>query len=78
MKISTNRCSRKERVMEESEKRVVVEGLDIPFWNLVWFMVKLALASIPALFIVYFIFGLLAMLFGGLFHMIMMPPPAGF
>ena len=60
--------------MEESEKRVVISGLEIPFWNLVWFMVKLALASIPALFIIYFIFALFAMLFGGMMHMFMPPP----
>ena len=62
--------------MEKCEKeRVIVSGLDIPFWDLVWFMVKLALASIPALFIIYLIFGMLGMLFGGFFHMIAMPPP---
>ncbi|WP_456402366.1 hypothetical protein [Hydrogenimonas sp.] len=60
--------------MEES-REVVVSGLDIPFWDLVWFMVKLALASIPALFILYFIFGLLTMLFGGMMHLFMGPPP---
>jgi hypothetical protein len=51
--------------MEKSDNRVVISGLDIPFWDLVWFMVKLALASIPALFIIYFIFAALGMLFGG-------------
>ncbi|MCF6200880.1 MAG: hypothetical protein L3J42_01935 [Hydrogenimonas sp.] len=60
--------------MEES-KNVTVTGLDIPFWNLVWFMVKLALASIPAMLIIYFIFMFIAMLFGGIFHMLMPPPP---
>ncbi len=57
------------------EKNVVISGLDIPFWDLVWFMVKLTLASIPALFIIYFILAFLGMLFGGFFHMFMMPPP---
>jgi hypothetical protein len=61
--------------MEKSDNRVVISGLDIPFWDLVWFMVKLALASIPALFIIYFIFAVMGMLFGGLFHMVLMPPP---
>lgn len=38
------------------EKReVIVKGLDIPFWDLVLFLVKLSLASIPAIFIIYFV-----------------------
>jgi len=62
--------------MEKYDKeRVVISGLDVPFWDLVWFMVKLALASIPALFIIYLIFAMLGILFGGFFHMIAMPPP---
>ncbi|WP_201353460.1 hypothetical protein [Hydrogenimonas urashimensis] len=62
--------------MEKCDKeRVIVSGLEIPFWDLVWFMVKLALASIPALFIIYFIFVVLGMLFGGFFNMVMMSPP---
>ena len=60
--------------MEES-KKVILSGLEIPFWDLVWFMVKLALASVPALFILYFIFSLLTMLFGGMMHLIIGPPP---
>jgi len=51
--------------MERSEKdRVIVSGLDIPFWDLVWFMVKLALASIPAMVIIYAFIMLLGLLFG--------------
>jgi len=61
--------------MEEKDKRrVIVSGLEIPFWDLVWFMVKLALASIPALFIIYFFFWIFAMIFGGFFHLFMFPP----
>lgn len=53
--------------MEKSEKeRVVVSGLDIPFWDLVWFMVKLALASIPAMLILYIFIMLFGLLFGGI------------
>ena len=65
--------------MEEKETRdrIILAGLDVPFWDLVWFMVKLALASIPAIFILSFIFFLIAMLFGWMG--VMMPPhmPAG-
>jgi hypothetical protein len=58
----------------ETRKSVIVSGLEIPFWDLVWFMVKLALASIPA----FFILGVVSMLFMGLFGGIVQffaPPP---
>ncbi|ADV45943.1 hypothetical protein [Nitratifractor salsuginis] len=48
----------------EEKKRVIISGLDIPFWDLVWFMVKLALASFPAVFILYLFVVLFTMLFG--------------
>jgi hypothetical protein len=44
---------------------VVISGLDIPFLDLVVVLVKFAFASIPALFIVYFVLALFTMLFGG-------------
>jgi len=57
--------------MEKSEKEsVVVSGLEIPFWDLVWFMVKLALASIPAMLIIYIFIMLLGLLFGGVANLI--------
>ncbi|BCD61052.1 MULTISPECIES: hypothetical protein [unclassified Nitratiruptor] len=55
------------------KKEVVITGLKIPFWDLVWFMVKLALASLPAMFIVYAIFWFFSLLFGALFAGFMMP-----
>ena len=58
-------------------QKTILAGLEIPFWNLVWFMVKLALASIPALFILYFILFLFAMLFGSVMHLFMVPPGPG-
>ncbi|WP_456451351.1 hypothetical protein [Hydrogenimonas sp.] len=61
--------------MERSETNVVISGLEIPFWDLVWFMVKLVLASIPALFILYAVFTLLGLFFGGFFHLLLTPPP---
>jgi len=54
------------------EKKVIISGLQIPFWDLVWFMVKLAFASIPALIIIAFIFAFLDFLFGGFFAMMNM------
>lgn len=51
----------------EEKKEVVVTGLQIPFWDLVWFLVKLAFASIPAIFIIYMIVWILSLLFGTMF-----------
>jgi hypothetical protein len=50
----------------DNEKQVVVTGLNIPFWDLVVFLIKLAFASIPALFVVSFFFMLMGMLFGNM------------
>ena|GEM_PF-1802235 len=38
--------------MSSHEREVVVVGVKIPFWSLVGFLIKLALASIPATIIV--------------------------
>lgn len=47
--------------------RVAVVDLDMPFWSMVGFMVKWAIAAIPAL-LVLALFGLvLVMAFGGFF-----------
>ncbi len=52
-------------------RKIIISGLEVPFWDLVWFMVKLAFASIPAMFIVYFIWMVIELFLGGFFHMIM-------
>ena len=53
--------------MESREKkRVILSGLEIPFWDLVWFMVKLALASTPAVLIIYLFIMLFGLLFGAI------------
>lgn len=46
------------------EKGVVIKGLDIPFIDLVVFLVKLALASLPALFILWAFMWAVTALFG--------------
>ena len=61
--------------MESEKRRVVIAGLDIPFWDLVWFMVKLSLASIPAIFILYIFVMAFGMLFGGVMQFFVMPTP---
>ncbi len=53
----------------EEKKEVIIKGVDIPFIDLVILLVKLALAAIPAMFIIYFVFMLFAMLFNGIFFM---------
>lgn len=57
--------------MDENSKKIVISGIDIPFVDLVLLLVKIALASIPAMIIIYFIFALFTMLFGGVFNIFM-------
>ena len=53
----------------QTEQRVVLQGIDIPFWSLVGFMVKSAFAAIPAtiIFLILFwsIVGILSLIFLG-------------
>ncbi len=51
----------------QEKQDVIIKGIDIPFLDLVILLVKLALASIPALFILYFVFAFLAFIFNGFF-----------
>ena len=55
------------------ETKVKITGVDIPFWDLVVLIVKIALASIPALFVVWFVFMLFGLVFGGMFGAFMHP-----
>jgi len=57
--------------MENNDKRIVINGIDIPFMDLVIILVKLAFASIPAMIVVFTVFGFLSTLFGGVFNMFM-------
>jgi hypothetical protein len=57
--------------MEDFQK-IVIKGVDIPFVDLVILLVKLALAAIPALIVIYFVLSLMTMIFGGAFNMFMM------
>lgn len=45
-------------------KEVIIKGLDIPFLDLVVFLVKLALASIPAIIILSVVMWAISALFG--------------
>jgi hypothetical protein len=55
----------------EEFKKVIIKGVDIPFMDLVILLIKLALASIPAMVVIYFVFAFLTMLFGGVFNLFM-------
>lgn len=46
---------------------VVVTGVTIPFFDLMWLLVKLALASIPAAIIIAIIYGLVVLFGAGFF-----------
>jgi hypothetical protein len=56
------------------DQRVKITGLDIPFMDLVALMVKLAFASIPAMFVVYFVLALFGLFFDGFFGLAVMHP----
>lgn len=48
-----------------SEREVVVVDIKMPFWSIVVLMIKWAIAAIPAGIVLWFVFGLLSVLFGG-------------
>ena len=52
---------------EINDKSVYVKGFSMPFGEMVEFMVKWAIASIPAFIILFIIFGILFAVFGALF-----------
>ena len=54
--------------MASERQEVVVVDVKIPFWSMVVLLVKWALASIPAILILFVIGSLLAALFGGVLH----------
>jgi len=55
----------------EDFKKVIIKGVDIPFIDLVVLLIKLAFASIPAMFVIYFVFAIFTMIFGGVFNIFM-------
>ncbi len=54
-------------LQEIKDKSVYVKDLDMPIKSMVIFMVKWAVASIPAFIILFIIFGILFLIFGSLF-----------
>lgn len=53
--------------MTEHNSNVVVTDIKMPFLSMVIFMVKWAVAAIPAIIILSILFGIIAALFGGCF-----------
>lgn len=47
--------------------QVSIVDIKMPFWSMVVFMVKAAIASIPAFIILSIVFSIVSVLFGGLF-----------
>ncbi len=54
--------------VDNDKQEVTVVDVKMPFMSMVVFMVKFAIASIPAFIILSVIFGILMALFGGMFH----------
>jgi hypothetical protein len=65
---SARRSSRLRRTGEELDgmNRVVVTDVQMPFWSMVTFMIKWAIAAIPAIIILMFIGVFVVGIFGGL------------
>ncbi len=54
--------------MTDNINRVTIANIDMPFWSIVMLMVKWAIASIPALFILWLLGVFLVWLFGMILH----------
>ncbi|MDK2776076.1 MAG: hypothetical protein KYX62_00230 [Pseudomonadota bacterium] len=52
----------------QQNREVTVVDIKMPFISMVIFMVKFAIASIPALIIISLLFSVVSALFGGMFH----------
>ena len=51
----------------ENENEVTIVDIKMPFGSMVVFMVKTAIAAIPAVIILMIIFAILGVMFGGIF-----------
>lgn len=47
-------------------KKVILKGIDIPFWDLVTLLVKIAFAAIPAAIIITIIWGIIISFLGNI------------
>ncbi len=60
--------------MQIDKENCIIKGVDIPFIDLVILLIKLAFASIPAMFVIYFVFMLFGAFFDGIFQMAFFHP----
>ena len=58
----------KTNLLENNKQEIIVTDIKMPFMSMVVFMVKFAIASIPAFIILSIIFAILGAVFGGIFH----------
>ena len=63
--VAYNNPHYKKPVESTSPQEVTVKGIDMPFWNMVGFMVKWTLAAIPAMIIISVIYFIIAAVVGG-------------
>ena len=54
--------------MDSEVSKVEVTDINMPFFSMVWFMVKCAVASIPAIIILWLLFVMFGGLLAGLTH----------
>ena len=64
IKAESQRAKQQQKI---EDKSVHVKSFDMPFGDMVGFMVKWSLASIPAFIILFIIFGIFFLIFGSLF-----------
>jgi hypothetical protein len=57
-----------EEIMDSEVSKVEVTDINMPFFSMVWFMVKWAIASIPAIIILWLLFVMFGGLLAGLTH----------
>lgn len=50
----------------DTPNKIAISNIDMPFWSMVWFMVRWAFATIPALIVVMSAVLVVSMFFGGL------------
>lgn len=51
--VAQARREREQRELDMASREVIVAGIDIPFWQLVMLMVKVCIAAVPAIFILF-------------------------
>ncbi|MDR9500043.1 MAG: hypothetical protein RI556_12775 [Hydrogenovibrio sp.] len=53
---------------QNQTQEVQVTNIDVPFLRMVWLLIKLAIAAVPAMIIVAIFWTMIAGLFGGMMH----------